>query len=188
MRRLNIALGMAAAAALLAGPGFAAEEITYSYDAKGRLTKVARSGGVNSGVTSDYSHDRADNRAQLTVAGSTNRPPGSNAPLVSVGDAAAVTEGSSLFFTLTRDGDASVPATVYVYADTTSGTATAGSDYGWFGSNYTFAPGVTSVNLSVATFADSSAEGPETVIVRVRTPSAGTYIGDAEGVGTISGP
>lgn len=54
---------------------FAGETVNYTYDAKGRLVKVERSGTVNNGVTSNYSHDKADNRTNVTVTGSPNTPP-----------------------------------------------------------------------------------------------------------------
>ncbi len=47
----------------------AAETITYSYDAKGRLVKVAHAGTVNNGVQTTYSHDRTDNRTQVKTVG-----------------------------------------------------------------------------------------------------------------------
>jgi hypothetical protein len=72
MRRL-ILLGFVAALPLQAA--FAAETITYSYDAKGRLVKVVHSGTVNNGVTADYTLDKADNRKTLVVTGSPNPPP-----------------------------------------------------------------------------------------------------------------
>lgn len=50
----------------------AAETITYSYDAKGRLVKVVHSGTVNNGVTVTYTHDKADNRTNVTTTGSSN--------------------------------------------------------------------------------------------------------------------
>ena len=53
----------------LAAPAFAAETITYTYDAKGRLTKVVKSGTVNNGVTVDIKHDKADNRTQHKTTG-----------------------------------------------------------------------------------------------------------------------
>ena len=64
-------------AALLVGltasvPVQAAETITYTYDAKGRLVKVVHSGSVNNGVTTDYSHDKADNRTNVKTTGSPN--------------------------------------------------------------------------------------------------------------------
>jgi hypothetical protein len=53
----------------------ASETITYTYDAKGRLVKVERAGTVNNGVTTDYTHDHADNRSNVTVTGSPNNTP-----------------------------------------------------------------------------------------------------------------
>jgi hypothetical protein len=38
----------------------ASETITYSYDSRGRLTKVVRSGTVNNNVAANYSYDDAD--------------------------------------------------------------------------------------------------------------------------------
>ena len=70
---------IAAAGALLfgagAGPALANETITYSYDARGRLIQVARTGTVNNGVTTSYQFDKADNRTSKTTTGSTNPPP-----------------------------------------------------------------------------------------------------------------
>lgn len=60
--------------ALAAGTANAAETITYTYDAHGRLTKVIRSGDVNNGVTTTYAHDKSDNRIQKTTTGSPNPP------------------------------------------------------------------------------------------------------------------
>lgn len=53
----------------------ATETITYSYDAKGRLVKVVRTGTVNNNVTVDYEHDKADNRTRLKTTNSPNPPP-----------------------------------------------------------------------------------------------------------------
>lgn len=63
------------AAGLLVSPVLAAETITYTYDAKGRLIKVERSGTVNNGVKAEYTHDKADNRSNVKVTGSPNPPP-----------------------------------------------------------------------------------------------------------------
>jgi hypothetical protein len=64
-------------ATLVASGGAAAatETITYTYDAKGRLVKVERTGTVNNGVTTQYTHDKADNRSNVTVTGSPNNSP-----------------------------------------------------------------------------------------------------------------
>jgi len=61
--------------AALPTSAMAAETITYTYDAKGRLIKVERSGTVNNNVKAEYSHDKADNRTNVTVTGSANIPP-----------------------------------------------------------------------------------------------------------------
>ena len=69
------ALLAAASVAVAASAAMAAETIVYTYDAKGRLVKVERSGTVNNNVTANYSHDKADNRTNVTVTGSPNPPP-----------------------------------------------------------------------------------------------------------------
>lgn len=58
-----------------ASSAFAAETITYSYDAKGRLVKVVRTGTVNNNVTVEYTHDKADNRTRVKTTNSPNPPP-----------------------------------------------------------------------------------------------------------------
>jgi YD repeat-containing protein len=66
----------ATAVALLLGAfASAAETITYTYDAKGRLTKVVRTGTVNNNVTTDYTHDKANNRKTVVTTNSPNPPP-----------------------------------------------------------------------------------------------------------------
>ena len=61
--------GVLLSAALLAAVATAAkahETATYSYDARGRLIKVVRTGTVNGGVSvsTNYAYDGADNRTQ----------------------------------------------------------------------------------------------------------------------------
>jgi Tfp pilus assembly protein PilV len=55
---------------LLGAAAYAAETITYTYDARGRLVKVAHSGTVNNNVVTNYSYDKADNRTNKTTTGS----------------------------------------------------------------------------------------------------------------------
>mgnify|MGYP000615519431 CR=1 FL=1 len=64
-------LQLGATAILLAttSPALAAETITYTYDANGRVVKVVRSGSVNNGKTTTYEHDKADNRRKVKVTG-----------------------------------------------------------------------------------------------------------------------
>ncbi len=69
------ALTAAALAALAAGTAQAAETVTYTYDAKGRLILVARTGTVNNYVNTAYSFDKADNKVAKTTTGSPNPPP-----------------------------------------------------------------------------------------------------------------
>lgn len=59
----------------LAVPVQAAETITYTNDAKGRLINVVRTGTVNNNVTVDYEHDKANNRTRLKTTNSPNPPP-----------------------------------------------------------------------------------------------------------------
>ncbi len=55
---------------LLSTAADAAETITYTYDARGRLVKVERTGTVNNNVTTNYTIDKADNRTNKTTTGS----------------------------------------------------------------------------------------------------------------------
>lgn len=69
--QLKIVLAVATVASAIVGAtaAVATETITYTYDAKGRVTKVVHSGTVNNGVTVKYTHDHADNRTHVTVTG-----------------------------------------------------------------------------------------------------------------------
>lgn len=51
----------------------ASEKITYTYDAKGRLTQVQHAGGQTDGLTSSYQFDAADNRTASQVTGARPR-------------------------------------------------------------------------------------------------------------------
>lgn len=53
--------------AALSTAATAAETITYSYDARGRLVGVVRSGDVNDGAATTYVYDKADNRTNVTT-------------------------------------------------------------------------------------------------------------------------
>ncbi len=48
----------------------ASETQGYTYDAKGRLVKVERTGTINSGVDSAYEYDKAGSRTRVKVTGS----------------------------------------------------------------------------------------------------------------------
>ena len=59
----------ASALLMLASPLSAAETTSYKYDAKGRLKKVERVripvSGTPSTTTTEYTHDKADNRKKV---------------------------------------------------------------------------------------------------------------------------
>lgn len=54
---------------LLGATAYAAETITYTYDARGRLKQVSHSGTANNGVSTTYTHDKSDNRTNKTTTG-----------------------------------------------------------------------------------------------------------------------
>ena len=60
---------------LLPAAAGASETVNTSYDARGRLVAVSRSGTVNNNVVTNYSYDKADNRTNKTTSGSPNPPP-----------------------------------------------------------------------------------------------------------------
>lgn len=66
-----------AGVALMALTGIlhAAETQKFTYDAKGRLVKVERTGTVNNGVNTEYEYDKANNRDRVKITGSANPPP-----------------------------------------------------------------------------------------------------------------
>jgi YD repeat-containing protein len=62
-----------ALAVLVAPSCLAAQETTtYTYDAKGRVVGVSRSGGPSAAAATTYSYDKADNRTNVTVTSSPN--------------------------------------------------------------------------------------------------------------------
>lgn len=65
--RLCIALVIAA---ISANSAMAAENISYGYDAQGRLIRVVKNGSVNNGATVQYTYDQAGNRVRVTSTGS----------------------------------------------------------------------------------------------------------------------
>lgn len=65
-------ISVALASAVLAATCKAQETTTYTYDARGRVTGVTRSGGPVSGATTTYTYDKTDNRSNVTVVSSPN--------------------------------------------------------------------------------------------------------------------
>jgi hypothetical protein len=71
---MRILISAALALSLVTG-AFGTETIVYTYDAKGRLVRVVRTGTVNNNVTTDYTHDKANNRKTVVTSNSPNPPP-----------------------------------------------------------------------------------------------------------------
>jgi YD repeat-containing protein len=75
LRGLAVISFLTIATSVLVGLSASESETTkYSYDARGRLVKVERSGTVNNGVRADYGYDKGDNRTNVNVV-SPNGPP-----------------------------------------------------------------------------------------------------------------
>ena len=55
---------------LIGAVAYAAETITYTYDAQGRLITISHTGSQNNNVVTNYSYDKADNRSNKTTSGS----------------------------------------------------------------------------------------------------------------------
>lgn len=174
-------LAATTAAALVMPAASASETISYTYDARGRLISVVRSGTVNDGVTSSYSYDKADNRTNVSVTTSGSPPP--SHPSFSVSDASA-TEGSSLVFTVTKTGATSSSYSVN-YA-TANGSAASESDYTAASGTLTFAASESSKTVSVSTVNDTTVESSETVQLNLSGASGGATISDPQGIGTIT--
>jgi hypothetical protein len=68
----NFICGAALAVCISSSAAYAAETITYTYDAKGRLVKVVHTGTVNNTIQTTYTHDKADNRKNTTTTGAPN--------------------------------------------------------------------------------------------------------------------
>jgi hypothetical protein len=168
-------VSVAAVAVALSSSAWAAETVSYTYDALGRLTVVSHSGTVNSGVQSTTSFDAADNRTNYTVTGVSGG-------VLSVADASA-SEGSPVIFTVSRAGPAA--SAVAVSYATSNGTAAAGSDYTATSGTLNFASGETTKTISVPTTSDGVAEGNETFSLTLSSPTGGATLGTASATGTI---
>lgn len=68
MKLKSLFVGLAAGS-VLAAPLQAAETVSYTYDALGRLTTTTTSGGPASGIATGTGYDPAGNRTTYTVTG-----------------------------------------------------------------------------------------------------------------------
>lgn len=101
-----------------------------------------------------------------------------------IGNAAAVSEGGTFTFYVSKSGSTASNYTVN-YA-TANGSAD-GSDYTAKSGTLTFAPGDVSLPIPVQTTDDNVYEGDETVLVNLSNASGGATITTAQASGTIPG-
>lgn len=151
----------------------AQQTTTYTYDALGRVTAVAQTGGPASGNGTTYHYDPAGNR--------TNYVASLNAG-ISIASASA-NEGSPLSFTVTRSGTTGNVATVN-YA-TSNGTGIAGTNYTTTTGTLSFAAGVTTQTITVPTIDDHLYSGSLGITVTLLSPSSGAVLNTGSATGTI---
>lgn len=164
----------------------AAETVAYSYDARGRLIKVIRSGSAqsNSNVTTDYTHDKANNRKQFVTINSPNLPaappppppppPPTNNPPITVGDALTVNKcGTGEVNVIANDSDpeGNVPLVVIgaANANPAKGSASVGSSSSMvrYEADLGGATGADSVTYTVRDSLGATSTG--TVSITIRT-------------------
>ncbi|MYF28995.1 MAG: hypothetical protein F4169_09040, partial [Gammaproteobacteria bacterium] len=104
-------------------------------------------------------------------------------PTLAIGDSTASESAGQITFNVTKMGPTALPATVS-WA-TSNGTATAGEDYANSSGSLTFAPGETSMTISVPIMADDRYEGEETFMVTL-SGSSNSTLADASATGTIT--
>ena len=153
-----------------AGAG-AAGVVVGNFNGDGRLDAATANSGSNS----------------VAVLLNDGTWPALDVPLITISDAAAVTEGNSgtigAIFTVSLSAAYGQPVSVR-YA-TVDGSATlAGSDYQAKSGTLTFTPGQTSKAVTVLVNGDRIAEGNEIFSVLLSDPT-NAFVADATGVGTI---
>lgn len=89
--------------------------------------------------------------------------------------ATAGENAGSVSLTVARGGNTA--STASVHYGRTSGTATPGADFELDAGTLTFAPGQTSRTISLTFVNDTAREGPETIVISLANPGAGTALG-----------
>lgn len=153
----------------------AAETITYTYDARGRLVSVAHSGGPSNGLITCYTLDQADNRSNKTTGTACSGGGGGDNVSFTISSNGPVTEGANSVFTVTKSGTATQSYSVN-YA-TANGTAVAPGDYTATSGTLTFTTAQTSKTVNVTTIDDATAESSETFTMSLSSPTGGSTIG-----------
>ncbi len=146
-----------------------ADQVTYTYDALGRVDTVTYSDGT----IIDYDYDSNGNRTILDI----------NAPVNFSIDDVAVSEGGSLLFTVTKNNSTTqIHDVTYATATGTAGT----TDFTTTSGVLSFTVAETSKTISIQTTADSIYEDDEALTVNLSGATNGAAISDAQGVGTIN--
>jgi len=126
------------------------------------------------------------NGTLISGSGDPPPPPPPPLPTITIDDSTVtVTGAGTVNQTFTVRLSNTYTKAVTVQFSTTAGTATPGSDYDQLSGTLTFAPGVTTQTITVATH--SGPAGTETYTVKLSSPTNAT-IGDATATGTIINP
>lgn len=156
----------------------ATENVVYKYDALGRLIDSVVTGGPASGIQTVVDYDPSGNRSNYSVTGAP--------PALAISNSAAVVEGGTLLFAVTRSGNSMVAVTVgYTTSDATATSAGKFRDYVATNGILQFAAGETLKTISVVTISDARIEDDETMAISLSTPSAGAVINVASATGVI---
>jgi hypothetical protein len=94
--------------------------------------------------------------------------------------------GTTTQFLFTVTLSAAYDQAVTVNYATANGSASAGSDYQTKSGTLTFAPGVTTMTITIIVIADKNKESDETFFVNLSGASSNALISDALGIGTIN--
>lgn len=166
-----------AAALLVAMPAFANENVTYAYDALGRLVAVSTTGTVNNNQNVSANFDPAGNRTVYAVSNAANT-------IISILSPPAVTEGGVLVFSVNRTGNTAGAGSVNY--STATGSAISPGDFTAASGTVSFAVNETVKSISVTTINDTIAEpATEIMTVTLSAPSSGSAIAVATGTGAI---
>lgn len=182
MRGWFVGAAMATYACVVSA-SIASETTTYTYDELGRLISSSNSGGPRNGKSALTSYDSAGNRATHAVGMPAPAP--NNSAIFSVsGPSAAVNEGQTATFTVSKSGPAS--STLSVQYQTASGTASAPGDFAAASGTLNFLHWETIKTVSIPVLDDGIAEPLETFALSLSSPSAGASIGTASASAQIN--
>ncbi len=168
----------------------AASTLTFSAGTTSQTIRVSVTGDTTNEAneTVIITLSNATAGAGISTAVGTGTITDNDTPGFSI-DSPSVTEGDSgsqnMTFTVTLS-PVSYQATTVDYATTTTGTATAGTDFTATSGTLSFAIGETSQTFTVSVAGDTNDEGAsETVVVQLSNATTGTNIATATGTGTI---